>query len=501
MESEQSRQVGVRLPPWLNGYDIVGFAQEAQLKLHPVDAAAYRWDIETLEQYEHRSARLFEVVHVARAGESPNWASLANLPSSGLSPPIDESSLAEERERRFGDGSGTLTTVAAWVKLITVVAPDADLVSAVQSAYRGLCALSADGAKVFPDAALHFVRCDAALGRRATLARVLMQIEEEPALLETRPEPSKGKTVFGSAWHLNSDLYLSRDAYLAPLFLCLSPWVWGVAGGRVPGVVVYDFGTAIVGRPGEATEFLQLFLPAGTTTSTPRPVIGPTETAAGLVWWVTQLDKLFAEVTDPANYIDSQGEYRPMRQFEMLLSIEQFGRRIQSILQNDRDLATRRLLAFAALDTMQGFSGLTLDDACRLPRTERALQELDAQLPAPVARLLLPTARRAIEGLRACQEGFFLSSRVGSGGVRVPNRRGGERTVPIADTVAQYLRVLRNANHGFTGQDDAGRRRDEILLMAHDGDVPGEFALLPYLYWLELLANPERLRYWLPPRR
>jgi hypothetical protein len=269
----------------------------------------------------------------------------------------------------------------------------------------------------------------------------------------------------------------------------------------VPGVVIYDLGMPIVGRMGEAAELLQLFLGTGTVISTPRPAIGPTETSAALSRWVEQLNKLLGEVTDLANYVDSNGKYHPRRQFEVLLSVEQIGRRIQSILASDRDLGARRLLGFAALDTLQGLGVVTLDHACRLPRAEKALQGLEAQLPGPVGEMLLPTARRAVEGLRACQDGFFLSSRVTSGGVRVPVRGGGERIVPPADAVAQYLRVVRNANHGFSGQNDAERRRDEILLMAHDGNVPGDVAFLAYLYWLEVLANPKLLRFHLSSHR
>ena len=69
------------------------------------------------------------------------------------------------------------------------------------------------------------------------------------------------------------------------------------------------------------------------------------------------------------------------------------------------------------------------------------------------------------------------------------------------EAASLYLRVLRNSNHGFSGQNDAERRRDEILLAAHGGDIPGDLALLPYLYWLQLLNNPTRLIEKLRPRR
>lgn len=497
---ERNHRARVQLPPWLFGHDILGFAREAQLALHPVDASAYRWEVETLENYEHRSPHLLEVAPIVSAGGLTNWAVLHNLPLSGLSHEVDASMLANERERLVGGGARSFVAMAAWVKLSTVACPDGELVSAVQSAYESLRTLGTEaGSSQFPNIALHLVRWEEALRLRAALARVLMRVAEEPELLENRPEPAKDEMVFGSGLHHQSDLLLTRDAYLAPLLLCLSPWVWAIAGARIPGVVIYDLGTSIVGRKGEAAELLQLFLATGALTSTPRPGIGPTETTAALTWWVEQLNKLFAQMTDLANYADANGEYKPRRQFEALLSVEQIGRRIQSILASDRDGGTRRLLGFAALDTLQGLGVVTFDNACRLPRAEKALQSIEAQLPAAVARMLLPTARRAVEGLRACQDGFFLSSRVTSGGVRVPARRGGERIVPPADAVAQYLRVVRNANHGFSGKNDAERRRDEILLMAHDGNVPGDVAFLPYLYWLETLANPEVLRSHLPP--
>ena len=503
MEDEHLRRAEVRLPPWLNGHDIIGFAKEAQLKLHPVDAAAFRWDIETLEHYESRPARLFELVEVAKSGASPNWSLLENLPASVATHSVDAATLSSERERLLGGGGApNLVKIAAWVKLSTTAAADSDLIAAVQGGYESLRALPVEGGgSAFPDLAVHFARCDQALARRAALTRVLMRIDEEPELLDNKPEPSGGEIVFGSAWQLQSDLSLTRDAYLAPLLLCVTPWIWAIAAPRIPGVVIYDLGAAIVGRQGEAAELLQLFLPAGSTSSPPRPQIGPSETAAALAWWVEQLNKVFAEVTDLASFVNTNGEYRPRREFEVLLSIEQLGRRLQSILANDRDLATRRLVAFAALDALQGLGVVNFDQACRLSRAESTLEALENGLPAPVAAMLLPVARRAVEALRACQDGFFLSSRVSADGVRLPDKRGGERTVSRADAVVQYLRVLRNASHGFSGENDAERRRDEILLMAHDGNLPGDLAFLPYLYWLEVLANPDRLQRLLRPRR
>ncbi|WP_298335171.1 hypothetical protein [Ferrimicrobium sp.] len=66
--------------------------------------------------------------------------------------------------------------------------------------------------------------------------------------------------------------------------------------------------------------------------------------------------------------------------------------------------------------------------------------------------------------------------------------------------MALYLQLLRNANHGFAPEQDANQRRDQILLFAHDGDIPSDIAFLSYLYWLDTIVNPERLGRRLCPR-
>lgn len=220
-----------------------------------------------------------------------------------------------------------------------------------------------------------------------------------------------------------------------------------------------------------------------------------------MAWWVGQLNAVFAELTDPANYLDPSVTYRPRRQFECLLSVEQLGRRVQSVLANVRDPSTRRTVSFAALDTLDGLGLVRFERACTLSHAKEVLKELEQALPAAVAEVLLVNARTAIKSLHECQDGFLLSSRVTADTVRVPDTRKGEKQLSKEVAVAQYLRVLRNANHGFTSENDAGRARDETLLAMHDGDVPDGVALLPYLYWLKFLAHPERLRYKLPPRR
>jgi hypothetical protein len=464
MDKAQNRRAKVRLPPWLWGSDLPAFAKETGLKLHQVDASTHRWEIETLETYEKRSASLCEVQQIAGQGMTPNWSVLANLPSTGLHHSIDSATLAKEQERIAASGMD-ITSLAGLVRLTTIAVEDHEVAGAVRGAYEAICAVQVDNnGPAFPDAAVHFVRFDQVLGRRAAMARVLLRVEEEPELLEAPPTPGDGELVFGSGWLLQADLTLTRDAFIGPLMLCMSPWVWAFSGSRIPGVIVFDLGKPMSGRANELAEIIQLFISSGNAATVPRPEVGPAETAAGLNWWVKHLNDLLSAITDPASFVGVNGEYGPRRQFEVLLSIEQLGRRIVSILASERDLPTRRLLGFAALDTLDGLGFVKFDQACRLSRAETALTNLEASIPQAAASMLLPTARRAVEGLRACQAGFLASSKVSAAGVSVPDKKGGERVLSKEDAVAQYLRIVRNGNHGFTGENDGQRRRDEILL-------------------------------------
>ena len=66
--------------------------------------------------------------------------------------------------------------------------------------------------------------------------------------------------------------------------------------------------------------------------------------------------------------------------------------------------------------------------------------------------------------------------------------------MPLESAAALWLRVLRNAGHGFGSRSSGAKARDDALLVAHDGSVPTDLPDLPYLYLLQLLARPELLR-------
>jgi hypothetical protein len=68
----------------------------------------------------------------------------------------------------------------------------------------------------------------------------------------------------------------------------------------------------------------------------------------------------------------------------------------------------------------------------------------------------------------------------------------------LEDAAARLMVVHRNATHGYGGLDDPKNLENvqinERLLAQHTGEIPGDIALLPYLYLLLVLSRPDDLR-------
>jgi hypothetical protein len=497
-----SEAAQAKLPPWLWGNDILGFAREAQLKITPADAEACYWHMQALERYEHRTARLVRLIEIAAPGHTPHWERLRALQPSRVANTVPPELVARKRQELVeGTSPDDLLAQLNWLHMSLTLARDEEFFTAADSAWQSLSSVrTKDGKPVFPDLAAYFISFDQALSWRAGLARVMLRLEEEPTLLTAPPTPT-GQLAFGSGTMLQTDLAVTRDAYIAPLFLCHSPYIWSLVGQRQQGITIFSLGQPIAGRTPDPAELLQQFMPTGPTNFPACPPFTATQISAALTWWTDHLNELLSISTDPSSYKEESGTYRPRRQFETLLSLEQAGKRVQAVLTHQRDPASRRVLAFAALDTLEGLKVVSsLENAFDLSKAERVLQGLTDALPADVAAVLLPSARRAVVALRECQDGFLPSAHVSGGQVAIPSKGGGTTRVSVDSATKQYLRVLRNTSHGFGGKDDAGRRRDELLLMSHTGELPHDFALLPYLYWLDCIANPHRLRQRLDPR-
>lgn len=483
----RQRWAEVTLPTWLSGGNLDELAA----------AAGWEWDqltgrpevarIRLRERAAGRDARLVQVNLLADARNVDSagaYARLARLRRHANVQGTDPRVIAAELERLRNEHP---TDVGAWlsaVQLAVMGAPMAAAAHTVQQALRDSILPN------LPHAAAYLIDVDDKLPFRATMLRALLYIGSEGA---EPPQRAPDGLTFRSATGLIGDLNLGLHAYVAPLFLSCAPWVWGFTAARAGGVIAFVFGEPITGRRGESAEPLQLFTPVGNRGGQPpAPAIGSRDQAATLAWWVRQLDRLLTEVLDPTNHAPG-GVLDAQRAFAVHLSTEQLFRSVQSLSVHDRDPIARRTMMFDALDTLAGLVGTSFDVRCQLGHAQSVLDDLLGVLPADVAAVLLPRAERAVAALRELQDGFFLPSRVTGTTIRLPDRSGVDHPVPLEFAAASWLRVLRNAGHGF-GSKPAKKARDDILLTAHDGTVPADLPDLPYLYLLELLAHPENLR-------
>lgn len=177
----------------------------------------------------------------------------------------------------------------------------------------------------------------------------------------------------------------------------------------------------------------------------------------------------------------------------MHLGVEQLFRTVQSLSIHDRDPIARRTLFFDAIDTLSGLTRTQPDSLYELTHAQTVLDRLTDDLPPDVAPVLIPRAAAAVDALRQLQAGFFLGSRLTDGGFRLPNKQGVERIVQLDAAAGQWLRMLRNAGHGFTRPRSG--ERDAILLVSHNGQIPHDLPDLAYLYLLDLLCHPQRLQH------
>jgi hypothetical protein len=68
------------------------------------------------------------------------------------------------------------------------------------------------------------------------------------------------------------------------------------------------------------------------------------------------------------------------------------------------------------------------------------------------------------------------------------------RSLSVEEAVARYLKLLRDATHGHGSDKESSKATTDALLAHHDGHIPHDIGLLGYLYLLDLLMHPDRVR-------
>ena len=149
---------------------------------------------------------------------------------------------------------------------------------------------------------------------------------------------------------------------------------------------------------------------------------------------------------------------------------------------------------FTALDTLERLTNRNLIRLCSLQFAQETLANLKARLPKGAAEVLLPGAERAVAALERLQDGFFVRRHTASPDIEWHRPDGSIAHLSPPVAAARYIKILRDATHGH-GSNRAGQAAETNALLAHhDGDIPHDLGLLGYLYLVDLMNNPDRLR-------
>lgn len=496
------------LPSWFWGGDIKDYFSSARLQAER-DQTTGVVTVKTMERVKHDRPRLVRWTEID--GPSSNHAEpfvgeleREALGSIGVTHLIDPADAQPRLEALLGlIGTVSATSLAAGFaahQLQTMSASAAELDSAVQQLLDDLRDIRMVGTNeaAFPNASAHFVSRDIALLHRMKLAAVLLRLEHDDSLRNASVQQAveanaRGELVFAAST-AHSDGVATLDAYLAPMFGAMTPFVWAFPATRASGTVIYALGSQVAGTAGNASEPLHVLPARGPDDASSAPRLTRRSAEAAIGWWAKRLDGLFGVLSDPAVFTNESNAYVPSKHLHAQLTIEQLFRRTGSIQRAHRDTDARRVLLFTSLDTLERLTSRTLTTMCTLSFAQRTLDQLRKQLSGDVGALLLPAADRAVRALAEVQSGFFLSAQLRTNRVDFYDTDGNPVQLSLEEAAAEYLKVLRNATHGHGSNRVDAKRKTDALLAYHDGSLPHDLALLGYLYLLDVLCHPAMLR-------
>lgn len=373
--------------------------------------------------------------------------------------------------------------------------------------FLGSCVDEAGGAKTFPQRSVHVVTASDVLLGRLKFPSILLRIAQDPKAIDelrtgTVQQPTTG-LYFSAAAEQWKSLALGGN-FLGPLFGCMLPYMWAYPCPRLRSTLVFGLGRAFPAA-GTGRQLLELIPHVGPPSNALEPTFAAEAPTQAIVWWVRQLDELFRYLTDPATYVDSKGNYVAYEHQHWMMTIDQVLKLTTSVLSEVHDLTAQRTLALWLLgsfadrlfDKVAG-NRLDLKKLCRIDFACEQLKIVEEAMPAAAGQILLPPVRRAIAALKDLQDGFYIAKQRNDPNVLIQLSDGTVKKLSKQDAAAQLLVVHRNATHGFGGLEKPNSERsfeiNECLLAQHTGEIPGDIALLPFLYLLVMLTHPGAIR-------
>lgn len=499
------RRVQIRLPSDIFGGSPEGFLDHLGLEGHHV--ADDRWSVKARDL---QGENLLTVYNIAdESGRAHRFDLLHHVPNA--EPIIDAETISRANEVRQrllerATGAGDIVAMFHLIQLNIIMASRSDLNSVVEDAYAGIGSmpLESTGEPAFVNRSAHLVRVSDTLVRRVRLPGMMFRFDQDPDAITTLRSVREGRSrpteqYFGSSadWYAN---IIGMSHYIGPLLGCVTPRLWAFQSNRQLSVILLSLGMSINGFRAEPAEVMQLLPVFGPSDRSTSPLqLDQTSCAEAVEWWVMRLNQMFGYLSDPTTFKDANGEYAAHEHHHWMLTFGQIFALATSLQCAGRDVTAQRALMN---DLLGAFTdrimpiGAEFELLCTLSYAKKKAAAVRAAMPAAAAALLMPGIDRAIDALAYVQNTFFMQRQRGDENVRLRLPDGRIEELPPERAAARLLKLYRNATHGF-GHRRGARKKNEIdasLLAHHDGDLPRDIVLLPYLYLLDTLCNPERVR-------
>lgn len=489
-------QARITLPPWIWGGDPQKLIAECRYRSRPAGPDT-GFLLQTEESYLRQRADLVRVRTVTGPGVQPSRYMLLAGFQERIEPPIP-AGLNEvlEKRRKQAETTNELIDVVRHQMLLLYALPGRDLPTQARLLLEHLTdvPLAEDPTyRPFAHASVHVLEVDPVLLHRLKIASVMLRLEHDTRLGEGDLTHVTAEGAFGSSTGLYDGVY-TFDAYLGPMLAAGSPGVWALNVVRTFGCLVIPLGSFVAGSSEGGSDWLQFVSTPGADGTVSFPQLSATAGSDAVAWWGERLNLLFGAVSDLAVFTDESGNYLPARHLQAMLTIEQIFRRTTSMLLAHRDSHGRRALFFTLLDSLESVTGFDILTMCKLSHAQATLDRLSHRLPRGAAEVLLPAAQRAVSALEKMQDGFFIRRQLGNTDLQLRLAAAEVKHMSLEEGVARYLKVLRDATHGHGSNKGSKVALTDALLAHHDGHVPHDIGLLAYLYLLDVLAEPMRLR-------
>lgn len=492
-------EVELPLPAVLFGGDLRGFLD--YLGLHGRQLGNGRWAVWP------QTGRGF-ISHYCLADDTEfidRLDHLKNLPMNGerLDDPETVARFSETEQmlaERMAGGPDIAALLHSIQTSIARCETHTELIAAAETSCATLrtVPLQSTGEFLFAGLSVHLVIATDLLVRRVRLPAILFRFDQDPDAMATIASLGDEGGYFASSTKWFHDV-ISASHYFGPLLGCRAPGFWCVPSGRPPASILFSLGTGIAGYRRTPMEPMQLLPAEARDEVVPDDSFSPESCRIAIAWWTDRLNQMFGYLCDPTVFSNKQGMYDPYEHQHWLLTFGQVFEHVTALQTSNRSFATQKVLMYSLLDSFADrIIDCDFEKLCTYSNAKATADRVRTKMPKAVAQLIMPLADRAVEALLRLQDGFFFREQRGDNNVivRVPgNTREHHREPPRA--AAMLMKLYRNATHGFGGIRPPQSEKDwisERLLAHHTGEIPDDLVFLPYLYLLDTLCEPVKVR-------